>query len=190
MWGSVWRWGGGEGERHTWRPGLTSSDSHPCAKVEMWLCWDLESLFSCKSKFHGFFFFFFFFLDHTCGIWRFPGWWLNWSCSCQPPPQSQPHQIRATSVTYAAACGNTGSLTHWDLGLNPYLPGYYDGFLTHWATIGTLPLAFVKSQHKNQPQEVKVCFCSCLDNHILLLEFNFSGGKTFLSSEEGAITFV
>ena len=28
-------------------------------------------------------------------------------------PQPQQHPIRATSVTYTPACGNTGSLTHW-----------------------------------------------------------------------------
>ena len=38
---------------------------------------------------------------------------MNQSCSCQPIPQPQQHRIRATSATYAAACGNAGSLAHW-----------------------------------------------------------------------------
>ena len=29
-----------------------------------------------------------------------------------PTPQSQQHQIQATSTTYTTACGNAGSLTH------------------------------------------------------------------------------
>ena len=39
--------------------------------------------------------------------WKFPGQGLNQSCSCRPTPQ--PHQILATSVTYAAACNSAGS---------------------------------------------------------------------------------
>ena len=31
---------------------------------------------------------------HTYGIWKFPGQGLNWSCSCQPTPQSQPQQCQ------------------------------------------------------------------------------------------------
>ena len=34
------------------------------------------------------------------------------SCSCLPTPQSQQHQIQATSATHMAACSNAGSLTH------------------------------------------------------------------------------
>ena len=61
----------------------------------------------------SFFFFFFFFKGRTCGIWKFPGWESNWTCSCWPTPQPQQRQIRAMSVTYASACGNApGSLTH------------------------------------------------------------------------------
>ena len=56
----------------------------------------------------------------TCGIWRFPGKGSNWSCCCQPTPQSQQCQIRAVSVTYTTAHGNMGSLTHWArLGMEP-----------------------------------------------------------------------
>lgn len=31
----------------------------------------------------------------------------------KPMPQPQQNRIQAASATYAAACGNTGSLTHW-----------------------------------------------------------------------------
>ena len=34
------------------------------------------------------------------------------SCSHQPTPQTQQHQIQAASATYNTAHGNTGSLTH------------------------------------------------------------------------------
>ena len=37
----------------------------------------------------------------------------NWSCSCRSIPQPQQHGIWASSMTYAAACGKAGSLTHW-----------------------------------------------------------------------------
>ena len=36
----------------------------------------------------------------------------NQSYSCWPMPQPQQHQIRGLSVTYSAAHGHTGSLTH------------------------------------------------------------------------------
>ena len=37
---------------------------------------------------------------------------VNWSYSCQPTPQPQQRRIRAASVTYTTAQGNTRSLTH------------------------------------------------------------------------------
>ena len=48
------------------------------------------------------------------GIWKFPGWGSNWSCSHWPMPQPQPRQlgIQAESMSYILAHGNTGSLTH------------------------------------------------------------------------------
>ena len=52
-------------------------------------------------------------VGHTHGIWKFPGQWLNWSCSCRPTPQPQQSRIQAASVTYTTAPGNTKSLTHW-----------------------------------------------------------------------------
>ena len=36
----------------------------------------------------------------------------KWSCTCRPRPQPWQHWLRATSVTYAAACGNAISLTN------------------------------------------------------------------------------
>ena len=55
----------------------------------------------------GFLFLFFFLWPHL-GIWKFPGYRLNQSCSCRPTPQPPQCQIRATSANYAAR-----SLTHW-----------------------------------------------------------------------------
>ena len=56
-----------------------------------------------------------------------------------PAPQPQQHQIRAESVTYITAHGNTGSLTHWTRpGTEPTSSGILVRFLTHWATTGTL----------------------------------------------------
>ena len=56
--------------------------------------------------------FFFFFLRPTCSTRKFPGYGLNWSCSCWPTPQPQQPQIQATSVIYATACSNARSLTY------------------------------------------------------------------------------
>ena len=39
----------------------------------------------------------------THGIWKFPGWWLNWSCSHWPTPEPPQCQMPATSVTYTTA---------------------------------------------------------------------------------------
>ena len=55
------------------------------------------------------------FNGRTYSIWKFLVQGSNLSCSCWPMPQPQPwqHRIRAASATYAAACNNAGSLTHW-----------------------------------------------------------------------------
>ena len=53
------------------------------------------------------------FWGRSCGIWRFPGWGSNQSCSCRPTPEPQQCGIQAASATYTTAHGNTGSLTHW-----------------------------------------------------------------------------
>lgn len=73
----------------------------------------------------------FFFPGHLCGIWKVPGWRSDQSCSCRPTPQPQQHQIQAASSNYAAACGNTGSLTtERDQGLNLHPHEHYVVFLT------------------------------------------------------------
>ena len=38
-----------------------------------------------------------------CGIWKFPGYGSNQSCSCRPTPQPQQCQIQAISATYTTA---------------------------------------------------------------------------------------
>ena len=64
----------------------------------------------------------------ACGSFQTRGWILA-------IPQSQQHQIQATSATYIIACSNAGSLTHW---VRPEIkPISYVRFLTHWATTGT-----------------------------------------------------
>ena len=82
--------------------------------------------------------FFLFLLPH---LWHMddPGLGLNQSCSCQPIPQPQYHQIWAASVIYTAACSNAGSLTHWMRpGIKPaFLVMDTSWFLTCWATKGT-----------------------------------------------------
>ena len=82
------------------------------------------------------FFFFFFFLSlQGCisSMWKFPGEGSNQSCSCQTPPQPQQHGIRAVSVTYTKAHGNTGSRpTETDQGSNMHPHGYQsDSFPRH-----------------------------------------------------------
>jgi len=51
--------------------------------------------------------------------------------------QAYATQIQSVSATYAAACGNAGSLTHWARqGSNLHPRRHNVGFLTHWATRG------------------------------------------------------
>ena len=84
------------------------------------------------------FFFFFLFYGCTCSIWKFPGSGVQLELQLGPISQPWQHQIRATSVTYTAACGNAVSLTPWARpGIESTPHGYYVGFLTHWATTGT-----------------------------------------------------
>ena len=86
----------------------------------------------------SFFFFFFAFLVHTCWIWKFPGYGFNQSCSRWPTPQPQECHIWATSMTYDAAHGNTGSLTHWMRpGINPMCSWILGGFTTCSAKTGS-----------------------------------------------------
>ena len=74
--------------------------------------WDLQG---GASSVHCIFkiLFIFSFYGCTCDIWKFLGQRSDWSCSCPPTPQPQQHWIRAASVTYVTAYGNTGSLIHW-----------------------------------------------------------------------------
>ena len=57
---------------------------------------------------------FFSFYGQTCSIWS--SWardLIGAAAEATAMPQPWRHWIWATSVTYTAACGNTGSLTHW-----------------------------------------------------------------------------
>ena len=63
----------------------------------------------------------------------------NWSCKCQPTPQSQQCWMRAASATYITAHGNANnrSLTHWARpGINPASSWMQVRFLNHRATSG------------------------------------------------------
>ena len=55
----------------------------------------------------------------------------------KPTPQPWQHQIRAVSMTYAAACDSAGFLTHWGQGSNSHAHGDYIRSLTAWATVET-----------------------------------------------------
>lgn len=54
------------------------------------------------------FFFFFFLKGHNCGIWKFPGWGSNQSCTCQPTPQ--PHKPQQLQIQAVSVHSNTRSL--------------------------------------------------------------------------------
>ena len=58
------------------------------------------------------FFFFFCFLGSHPSTWKFLGEGSNRSYSCRPTQQPLQHRIRAMSVTYTTAHGNTRSSTH------------------------------------------------------------------------------
>ena len=72
-----------------------------------------DSLFTSDSCLAFIFIFILSFQGSTCSIQRFPGKGLNQSCSCQPTPPPQQHQMRAVSLTYTTAHGKAGALTHW-----------------------------------------------------------------------------
>ena len=83
------------------------------------------------------FFFFFFFKGRTYGVCKFSGCGSNWSSRRWPMPQTQQHQIQATSESFAAPCGNAKSLTHWVRpGIKPASSWIWVGFLFHWAATG------------------------------------------------------
>ena len=77
--------------------------------------------------------FFLFFLGLHLWHMEVPG--LGFELQLQPIPQLQPHQIPAASVTYAAAYGNIGSLTHCEA-------RDWTCILRDWATAGTPGLNF------------------------------------------------
>ena len=74
--------------------------------------------------------------------WEVPG--LGVQLEPKLPAYSMPQQPRiwAASMTYTAAPGNTGSLTHWEgTGTEPASSWIPAEFLTYWATTGA-PLVF------------------------------------------------
>ena len=64
-------------------------------------------------KSEDFFFFFFGFLGTHPWYMEVSRLGVKSDYRCQPPPQLQQCQIRATSVTFTTAHANEGSLTHW-----------------------------------------------------------------------------
>ena len=71
----------------------------------------------------------------------------------QSMPQPQQCQICITSVTYTAAYGNAGSLTHWARpGIEPASSWTLVGFLTHWAKMETHKRINFKCSY---PQRIK-----------------------------------
>ena len=82
----------------------------------------------------GFSFLFFFFLFRAATV-AYRSFWARGRIGSTPQPQQ--HEIQATSVSYTAACKNTGSLTHWARpGTKPASSWIPAGFLTLWATTG------------------------------------------------------
>ena len=72
-----------------------------------------------------------FFGGRTCGIRRFPGYWSNQSCSCQPISQAHQCWIQVASATYTTAHSNTRSLTHWARpGIGPATSWFLVGFVS------------------------------------------------------------
>ena len=62
----------------------------------------------------------------------------NQSHSCQPTPQPQQRRIRAASVTYTIAHGNTRSLIHWARsGIKPTSSWILVRSINFWARRGT-----------------------------------------------------
>ena len=57
--------------------------------------------------------FFFFFLWPYLWHMDIPGPGVESELQLRPTPQQQQHRNQAVSVTYATACGNIRSLTHW-----------------------------------------------------------------------------
>ena len=98
---------------------------------------------------------FFFFLLFRA-IWKFPGTEVESKLQllAMPQPRPQWRQIWATSVTYMAACGNAGSLTHWArLGMEPKTSWTLCRVLNPLSHDGTpLALVFIHSSWLTYPQ--------------------------------------
>ena len=96
-------------------------------------------------------FFFFFKLSHLLHV-KIRRLGSNWNCGCRATPQQC--GIRAASVTYTRACGNTISLTHWvGPGIELVSSWILVGFLTHWSTTRlpwSLKFLIFKGQRGNQ----------------------------------------
>ena len=69
---------------------------------------------------------------------------IRGTAACMPTPQPRQHCIQATSVTYAAACSNVGSFTHW------VRPGME--LASSWTLWGVLNLL----NHENSHQHIYV----------------------------------
>ena len=94
---------------------------------------------------HSFFFFFLCFLGPDLQHMEVPRLVVELELHRRPTPQPQQHRIWATSATYTTAHSNTGSLLHWARpGIEPQPSWIPVGFLTHWATTGTLPMFVFK----------------------------------------------
>ena len=93
------------------------------------------------------------------GIWRFPGQGTNWSCSHQPMPEPQQHQILAAFATYTIAHGSIRSLNPLneagDRTLNLTVPSWIRQPLSHnWNSFFNL-FIFLKNKLKRQTHQGK-----------------------------------
>ena len=83
----------------------------------------------------------------------------NQSCSCQPTPEPQQHQIWAMSVTHNTAHRNAGSLTQWARpGIEP---------ATSWFPVGYVSTA-----------PLRELLNSLLDRHLCCFQFGANMYKT------------
>ena len=104
---------------------------------DTWKWYEAQIFVSTKRLF---FFFLGLHLQHT----EAPRLGLNQSCSLWLTPQPQQHGIRATSVTYITAQGNTVSLTHWARpGIKSLSSWMLVRFVFHWTTMGSPLKAFM-----------------------------------------------
>ena len=86
--------------------------------------------------------FFFFFNGCTCRIWKFWGQGVKADLQLQAYTTAPATQIWATSET-TTTCSNAGSLIRWVRPvIEPASSWILFGFLTCWATMGTLSIIF------------------------------------------------